>query len=266
MKECPNCQASINDTAKFCRNCGFNVKKHGEENDFVFCEECGAKMLSDSTFCEECGARVINDSDIIENNTQSFDFSNLDEVTNLATDQLYEQNGLKVENGVLVEYIGKRRSVTIPGTIEEIFDGVFCGNQFISEVEIEEGVKIIGKNVFANCPCLTKISIPASCTKIYEGAFDGTNVDDFIITENNLETALFFVSEEERKVLLKYFLKTLINENGGKATIKEIKEFANRVLEEGAFREYDDKIVIDFEDKTVAKINDGVTSIGEWDR
>ncbi len=31
MKNCPNCQASVSDTAKFCVKCGFNLKKLEEK-------------------------------------------------------------------------------------------------------------------------------------------------------------------------------------------------------------------------------------------
>ena len=60
MKTCPKCQTVLNDTAKFCRKCGFNIKKYEEENaaQESFCTECGAKIPSDSIFCPECGTSI----------------------------------------------------------------------------------------------------------------------------------------------------------------------------------------------------------------
>ena len=63
MKQCPNCQASVSDTAKFCMLCGFNIKKHEEEQtqtQQIFCPECGTKITM-GTFCPECGYNVSAD-------------------------------------------------------------------------------------------------------------------------------------------------------------------------------------------------------------
>ena len=54
MKECPKCKAQVSDTAKFCIKCGFNIKKHEEENSKHFCPECGTEF-SGGNFCPECG-------------------------------------------------------------------------------------------------------------------------------------------------------------------------------------------------------------------
>ncbi len=55
MKNCPNCNGQISDTAKFCKHCGTKIEQKPE---FIFCEECGAKIEADAPFCEECGAKV----------------------------------------------------------------------------------------------------------------------------------------------------------------------------------------------------------------
>ena len=61
MKNCPKCQASVSDTAKFCVKCGFNMKKHEQEvQKEYFCGECGTKF-SGGTFCPECGYDVSKD-------------------------------------------------------------------------------------------------------------------------------------------------------------------------------------------------------------
>ena len=175
MKNCPNCNFEVSDTAKFCRSCGFNIKKYEEENQggTMFCDECGAKIPFGSAFCEECGFKLEN----VEATASSggLDFGALGGLSTVATEQLYEQNGLKVENGVLVKYTGKKRNVTIPGTIEEIFDKAFENNELVTSVKIEEGVQVIGKRAFASCPSLVEINIPSSCKKLYEDTFENDN-------------------------------------------------------------------------------------------
>ena len=58
MKQCPKCNASIIDTAKFCPKCGVNIKKYEEEHaKNRFCPECGTPV-ADGDFCIECGYRV----------------------------------------------------------------------------------------------------------------------------------------------------------------------------------------------------------------
>ena len=61
MKNCPKCNAQVKDDVKFCNFCGFNIKKHEEENaqavQSEFCPECGAK-ISEGAFCPECGYKL----------------------------------------------------------------------------------------------------------------------------------------------------------------------------------------------------------------
>ena len=55
MKNCPKCGGEIKDNAKFCRHCGEKIEQKPE---FIFCDECGAKLEGGATFCDECGARL----------------------------------------------------------------------------------------------------------------------------------------------------------------------------------------------------------------
>ena len=55
MKNCPKCGGEIKENAKFCRHCGEKIEQKPE---FVFCDECGAKLEAGSTFCDECGAKL----------------------------------------------------------------------------------------------------------------------------------------------------------------------------------------------------------------
>lgn len=49
---CPNCEAPLPSTVKFCPSCGtkINVDKH--------CAECGASLDQGVKFCPDCGAKV----------------------------------------------------------------------------------------------------------------------------------------------------------------------------------------------------------------
>lgn len=47
--KCPNCQAEINDSAKFCPECGQKV------NEKRICSRCGTELSATSKFCPECG-------------------------------------------------------------------------------------------------------------------------------------------------------------------------------------------------------------------
>ena len=201
MKICPNCKASVIDTAKFCHKCRFNIKKYEEEqeNTALYCTECGAELQPDASFCTECGA------DVVKENTEiiadSFNLEGISALSTLANEQMYAQNGLVVENGVLTGYTGKKRSITIYGSIEEIYDSAFEGNQIISRVKIEEGVKIIGRKSFASCPSLIEISLPASCGMIYSDTFASTSIQFLIMPKYNEKLVKACLSE----LAIKYF-------------------------------------------------------------
>ena len=139
-----------------------------------YCSNCG-KELQNEKFCPECGTKV-------ETGNLGFDFSSLQSA---ATSQLYDKEGLVVENGVLTKYTGKKRSVCLPNTIEEIYDRTFENNDLITFVELQEGLKIIGRKAFANCKSLVKINIPSTVDKVYEDAFENTSLETLIMANYN---------------------------------------------------------------------------------
>ncbi len=217
MKECPNCNAQVVDSAKFCNKCGSKIL---EKQKNVFCIECGAKNSDDSLFCIECGCSLFD---------AEFDSIDFDALNNLAIDRLYENNGLRVENGVLTGYIGKKRNVVIPGSIEEIFDRAFEGNEFVSSIDIQEGVKIIGKGAFFRCKSLEKISIPSSVEKIYSddffGIFFGTKLDTIVLPKIDLYLIKHCLSETGKRYFNEAEINSYITRIDGKieVNIKEIE-------------------------------------------
>ena len=147
-----------------------------------FCPECGVRLVSQK-FCHECGfniASFIGGASVSQGN-DPFDFS----VLQSAQDKLIAESGLVIENGVLTAYNGKRTRVLIPGCAEEIYQNVFYNNSFISDVEMEYGVRVIGANAFRNCRCLKSVKIPSSVSRIGEYSFYDTSLDALILDEYN---------------------------------------------------------------------------------
>jgi uncharacterized OB-fold protein len=52
MATCPECEQPMATNAKFCPNCGAQVKRA------AFCPECGAKLQPKAKFCAECGHKT----------------------------------------------------------------------------------------------------------------------------------------------------------------------------------------------------------------
>jgi len=72
MKQCPNCQNPLKETAKFCTHCGAKI---GSETVSTLDESllkcsCGATLKPGAKFCTTCGKKVeIHEEKIIEDNT-----------------------------------------------------------------------------------------------------------------------------------------------------------------------------------------------------
>ena len=178
-----------------------------------FCPKCRKKLVVQD-FCVECGADL---SEFLSNDTPSdslgsFDFSALQD----ANEKLIAQSGLVIENGILTGYTGKKTSVFIPSSVEEIFDKAFYNNDFITDVEIENGPTVIGKNAFYGCSYLKRIKIPKSVIQIGEYAFYGVRTDTLILDEYSERILRPLLSSNaldylEKGADIKAFLK---NENG----------------------------------------------------
>jgi len=58
---CPNCQAHIPSTSKFCPNCGQNMTAGQSQPTNVpirKCPKCGTVVATGATFCHSCGAKL----------------------------------------------------------------------------------------------------------------------------------------------------------------------------------------------------------------
>lgn len=192
MKECPKCKSLVSDNAKFCIKCGFNIKKHEEENSKHFCPECGTEF-NGGKFCPECGYNIEQDLAPVKekNNKKSkVDFSTDDfgldfDDTFVKLEEKLNKKEVE-ENFGAFEYhkYGKNQyiiskytdpyetNVVIPNNTIGIADGAFEG-MYITSVKINNGLKSIGKRAFANCKYLININIPASVNRIDDEAFFG---------------------------------------------------------------------------------------------
>ena len=176
MKTCPKCQSVVSDTAKFCVECGFNIKKY-EENAAQehFCPECGTKF-SGGSFCPECGTSISDQPCVCNESFDSignFDFSALESE---AREQLlaafkYEQ----MSNGMYIIKALKNSAeliVEIPDCVQIIDESAFRGSSVI-EVTLPEGLVKIGARAFADCSDLEKINFPSTLRIIEDEAFSG---------------------------------------------------------------------------------------------
>ena len=74
------------------------------------------------------------------------------------------------EEKLLVDYVGKATSLTIPNYITQIYPNALEGLEF-SVVTIPESVTVIGEYAFKACRYLTEIVVPDSVDSIGDGAF-----------------------------------------------------------------------------------------------
>ena len=56
-KNCPQCNAAIEKTARFCNRCGFDFEAAAKQEVAIKCSSCGAKLTTESKFCMGCGKR-----------------------------------------------------------------------------------------------------------------------------------------------------------------------------------------------------------------
>ena len=53
--QCPECNAEVKKSAKFCGKCGTKLS--------LICSDCGAENSPDNNFCEECGHNLTQPSE-----------------------------------------------------------------------------------------------------------------------------------------------------------------------------------------------------------
>lgn len=86
---------------------------------------------------------------------------------------LTDANGFVIVRGILFDYTGSDRDVTIPEGVTGIGDAAFCHCDALTSVAIPEGVTFIGNRAFFSRVNLNAIKIPEGVTEIGIEAFKG---------------------------------------------------------------------------------------------
>lgn len=96
-----------------------------------------------------------------------------------------EENGFRIENGVLVGYTGSETDITIPETVKEIADFSFLSNESAKQIEIvrlNSSVQKIENNAFAGLEQLKEIVVPEDSTGfISEGGLVMTSDETLLL-------------------------------------------------------------------------------------
>lgn len=273
MKQCPNCQANISDTAKFCVKCGFNIKKYKESqrtDESIFCPECGTKF-SGGAFCPECGARADEELSLSETGLSvsvpdTFGDSWLDGIAENVNAEVENKEKQKdksrMENALSAfEYEEHADGtytlstlkdtnilrVVIPEGVATIGDGVFEGRDIVS-VSLPESLVKIGNRAFADCRFITNLDLPQNVLIIGDEAFAGCNL---------LDIELSATVRSVGKDALKGTVRQVAEENTESVGIvgKEQKCVEFTINEKGCLRKYNGN-------NTDVVVPQGVKSIG----
>lgn len=85
---------------------------------------------------------------------------------------------------LLLEYCGHEACLQVPAALDgypvrEVMPACFCGNAFLQELTLPEGLTSIGQFAFRSCPALRRVHIPDSVTHLGSGAFsECTDLED----------------------------------------------------------------------------------------
>lgn len=77
-------------------------------------------------------------------------------------------------------------SVTIPNSMQFIFDGAFSGCSKLASIDIPNSVTFLGSGAFRGCSKLTSVTIPSSVTSIKGAPFiDCKNITSIVVVDGN---------------------------------------------------------------------------------
>ncbi len=58
LENCPFCDSVLEESSKFCSNCGQSLNIKEEKHGFKICSNCGTSQSSEAQFCSECGLNL----------------------------------------------------------------------------------------------------------------------------------------------------------------------------------------------------------------
>lgn len=96
------------------------------------------------------------------------------------------EDGLVIENGVLLDYKGEKTEVVIPESVTTIGNHAFA-NTKLTSIEIPSSVKQIGDSAFYSCENLSKVVISEGVEKIGKYAFEKTALTNITLPKSILE-------------------------------------------------------------------------------
>lgn len=192
MKQCPKCQKEIKDSAKFCPKCGCNIAKYTEENqeqENLFCTECGNMLEPNSEYCTECGAKVIQeDIKLLDDDFFSSIYSTTAEQAkqkkvdvSLSSFEYQEHNdGTYTITGLKDKFA---LQYNIPDNVVSISENAFEKCNAI-KIILPSGLMQIGNCAFKNCVNLESINLPNSLKIVGEEAFANCELLDITLPES----------------------------------------------------------------------------------
>jgi hypothetical protein len=189
MKKCPNCKEQVQDSAKFCVHCGFNIKEHEEKNKNKHCPECGFKLSPNTKFCPECGTKIefnINENKVLDDDPLKLDsfnfnfdfddsFSKLDNMIsekNISSELKFYDYEMYDETGIIIKKYKDiiNTSVVLPKNVVMIDKNAF-ENTLITDIKFNDKLSFIGERAFANCKYLSKVVMTPNVRVIENEAF-----------------------------------------------------------------------------------------------
>jgi len=92
-------------------------------------------------------------------------------------------DGLQILGEEAFTHCDNLNSVTLPGSLKEIGDGVFSHSLNLKSVHVSEGLTKLGRDTFYSCRNLSILTLPSSLRIITSMAFSRTGIIDLVIPE-----------------------------------------------------------------------------------
>ena len=123
----------------------------------------------------------------------------------------YDPNEFGIEYGILYDYLGNSKEVTIPYGVTKIGTDAFIWNKTIKKVNFPDTVTEIGEYAFYNCENLVEVNNSKNVTKIGECAFHACLKLEKIDVDNvtEVESCAFCKCENIKRLRFSKNIKTI---------------------------------------------------------